>query len=295
MLPFDYTIDQKIDIIKKYIENQKEQKLYSYWFDASTGDSWRHNRMYEIADCLKHLDYKWLTIGDGRFGLDSLRLKRKGIKNIMPTDIKQNLLDAAQKEGWIESYSVENAEKLSFDDNSFDVIFCKESYHHFPHPQIGLYEMIRVAKEAVILIEPNDPFITNSIPFIIKQKIKNIIKRKYIPYAGFEPEGNYIYSISKREMEKIGIVQNMNSVAFKGLNDYYIKGIEFEPADRKKSKIFDKTCKMISKMDKQCKLGFADYGLLMAALFKNPIDDNTKKLLIDNNWTIVELPKNPYI
>ena len=57
-------------------------------------------------------------------------------------------------------------------------------------------------------------------------------------YAGFEPDGNFICSISAREMEKVALGLNLPHVVFKGLNDYYIKGGEYEPADARKSSLF---------------------------------------------------------
>lgn len=287
MVPFDYTIEERLEIIKKYVDDPNEQILYAHWFDVTSADSWRHNRMYEIADCLKHLDYKWLTVGDGRFALDSLRLKRKGIENITPTDITEDLLDAAKKEGWIKDFSVENAEKISFPDNSFDVVFCKEAYHHFPHPQIGLYEMLRIAKEIVILVEPNDKAINHSLYSILLQN-------RLISHARYEPVGNFVYPISKREIVKVAVVTNMKAVAFKGINDCYKKGLEFESADTRQSKMFRRVRKHISLRNALSSLHLLDYNINMAAMFKNTIDEKTLSLLKKNKWTVIELPENPY-
>lgn len=51
---------------------------------------------------------------------------------------------------------VENAEKLSSPNETLDFVLCKESYHHFTRPMLALYEMLRVATKAVVLIEPNE-------------------------------------------------------------------------------------------------------------------------------------------
>ncbi|WP_158308790.1 methyltransferase domain-containing protein [Desulfocurvibacter africanus] len=76
---------------------------------------------------------------------------------------------------FIPEYSVENAEKLSFANGSYDYLLCKEAFHHFPRPMIALYEMLRVARKGIVLIEPND----NGAD-------------------GFEECGNYVYSLSRR-------------------------------------------------------------------------------------------------
>jgi hypothetical protein len=113
--------------------------------------------MYEAVGAFTHRpELSWVTIGDGRFGLDSIRLQRLGVRSVLPTDIGGALLEAGVQQGLINDYRVENAESLSFSDGSFDMVFCKESYHHFPRPFLALAEMVRVARYAVILVEPRD-------------------------------------------------------------------------------------------------------------------------------------------
>src|SRR5690349_3946690 len=139
--------------------DEKRITIKNTWFDESTVDYWRHHRMIEpLLPLLKKFpDSKWLTVGDGRFGLDAIRLKKlQPSIDILPTDIAPGLLKEAKKMNLIKDYREENAEALSFAADEFDFAFCKEAYHHFPRPYIALYEMLRVAKRAVILIEPNE-------------------------------------------------------------------------------------------------------------------------------------------
>lgn len=53
-------------------------------------------------------------------------------------------------------YQKENGEKLSYADHSFDLVLVKEGLHHLSRPVQGLYEMLRVCRQAVILMEPHD-------------------------------------------------------------------------------------------------------------------------------------------
>src|SRR5215472_18271398 len=55
------------------ITNDKNwRKLIESWFDTSSADYWRHRRMYEAAQYLvRWTDGRWLTVGDGQYGLDS--------------------------------------------------------------------------------------------------------------------------------------------------------------------------------------------------------------------------------
>src|SRR5882724_2301680 len=127
--------------------------VHESWFREDTADFWRHKRMYDTIKPIASFyhDKKWLSIGDGRYGLDSYRLNKIFNIDVFPTDISKNMLEKAREMGIVKDYSVENAEQLSFSDQSHDVVFCKESFHHFPRPIIALYEMIRVSREAVVL------------------------------------------------------------------------------------------------------------------------------------------------
>jgi ubiquinone/menaquinone biosynthesis C-methylase UbiE len=278
------------------------------WKSLNTIDYWRHKRMYENIDPLiqKFPRASWLTVGDGRYGTDANYILSKGIKNVIATDISDTYLKIALKEKFIAEYKVENAEALSFSDNSFDFALCKEAYHHFPRPMIALYEMLRVSKEAVIIIEPNDHNVNVPYKFkipttvkwfmqAIKNRIKNIAGREiYYEYGNYEPAGNYVYSISEREIEKVALGLNLPVVAFKGINDYYIDGVEYEEVSEQSEK-FKKIKQVILKQDKKSKKGIAQYAMLVAIIFKNPVDNILMEVLEKYDFTIRILPHNPYV
>lgn len=54
------------------------------------------------------------------------------------------------------SYELADVEALPFPSRHFELVFCKESLHHTARPLQGLYEMLRVCRSAVVLIEPWD-------------------------------------------------------------------------------------------------------------------------------------------
>ena len=82
-------------------------------------------------------------------------------KNQHKNHIKK-LLEIGNKIGFINNYSEENAEDLSFNDESFDYVLIKEAFHHFPRPWIALYEAFRVCKKGIVLIEPNDIYLAQT-------------------------------------------------------------------------------------------------------------------------------------
>ena len=291
-------------------DSDYEKRLTASWFDETTADFWLHNRMYEAVDCLKHdTSASWVTVGDGRWGLDSIRIKKRGFQNVLPTDICETLLLESKQKGLIDDYSVENAEKLSFADESFDYVFCKESYHHFPRPYMALYEMLRVSSKAVFLVEPNDdPLVaTVNVKNFLKYKLKAFLSRngfghfplfylknKFQNYD-YESSGNYVYSLSLREMQKMAQGLNFSTIVYKGYNTHYIKGCEFELADENKSKIFKEIKDTISFQDKRCHLGLSVYSGIMIGIYKEEIDLRSKFEFEKRGWSVLNLPKNPYL
>ena len=280
------------------------------WKRFDTIDAWRHKRMYENLLPLinTYPDSSWITIGDGRFGTDANFLLRNGIKNVVATNITDYNLKQAHEDGFINEFSSQNAEMLTYPDESFDFVLCKETYHHLPRPILALYEMIRVARFGVVLIEPNDVNIevTSANSSIAHRKRNKVITKEFIMQMlripihrsygmpEYEETGNYIYSISEREIEKVALGLNLPFVAFKGLNDFYQDGVEFEKADCN-STLFLKIKKEISKMDKLCMSGISRHKIIVAAILKKSPDKQLFNSLMDNHFVLRPLPMNPYV
>ena len=85
---------------------------------------------------------------------------------------------------------VEDNEKLSFSDESFDYVFIAASLHHLPRPILGLYELIRVAKYGLIVIEPNDSWLTR-------------LATRFKLATEIEEAGNYVYRFSAWDVKRI--------------------------------------------------------------------------------------------
>lgn len=242
------------------------------------------------------VDANWLTVGDGRFGRDAQYISQYSSK-VLATDISETLLKKAFESGQIQKYQVENAEKISFDNNTFDYVCCKEAYHHFPRPMIGLYEMLRVAKKAVILIEPNDQVTTDrALP-----SVANWLKRQIRNYCGkpevrnqFETAGNYLYTISKREIEKVALGLGLPIVACKGINDAYIEGCELENLSEKGPK-YNAISKKISRRDFWCRYNVLEPLLLTTIIFKSVPDQALLLKLKAADYQVLSLPDNPYL
>lgn len=290
---------QHYEQFKEFSSGGKKEAHAKTWLEKDTVDAWRHQHMYQLLDPILIADpkAKWLTVGDGRYGNDANYILEKGCDAIA-SDISDYLLKEAKDIGYISEYKKENAESLSFKDCEFDYVFCKESYHHFPRPMLALYEMLRVANKGVILIEPKDPYINNKITEIFFRNLRNITKfllrRKNTNRHSFEEVGNYIFTISRREIEKVALGLNYKIVAFKGINDAYFVGVEYEKLSEKGS-LQKKVRLLISIRDILCKPGVMDYGVLAAMIFKKEPAEELLQQLAKKGYEIIHLPDNPYI
>lgn len=265
---------------KNYLSDKERIKHSKTWLKNDTIDAWRHRRLRKLVNPIIHIYPKssWLTVGDGRYGSDAHYLESKDVK-VLASDISDTLLKIGKKKGFIKQYKRENAEKLSFKNGEFDFVFCKESYHHFPRPMVALYEMLRVAKRGVVLIEPND---TRSV------------MKGYKFHSSFERSGNYVYKISEREIEKVALGLQLSTVAFKGIDDYYIKGVEYEKLDGK-SLLFLKIRFMLFVLEAFYVLRLRQRNILCAMIFKTQPSAKLVKKLLAREYKVINLAKNPYI
>jgi len=286
---------------KTYKEDliDKDFLTYKDWLNNGTVDVWRHIRMFENIDPLLKIyyDYNWLSVADGKWGTATRYILSRG-GNALATDIDTSILDIAVAKGLLKECKNENAENLSFEDNSFDFSYCKEAFHHFPRAYIGIYEMLRVSKIAVVITEPRDwlpvPFARKCIQFF-KNKIKKLLRKeiKHSDTGNYEPIGNYVFTISEREIEKIALGLHLPHIAFKNFQDVYIEGVEEELIISKGPLI-----KMIhNKLFINRFLNFLTIektNHITAIIFKTEISKELRNLLNDSGFKIIDLPRNPY-
>ena len=295
--------DQQNKEWSECISNEEKRKHSKQWLKKNTLDYWRHKRMLETIKPFIKKDENWLTIGDGRYGTEANYIITNGA-NALATDYSDKLLKIGKEIGFINEYKKENAESLSFQDNSFDYVLIKEAFHHFPRPWIALHEAFRVCKKGVILIEPNDQVthILNSFSKLLKKilnfykfiKGKNFNKDCY----SFEEVGNFIYTTNARELEKFLLGMHYRDIGFIELNDHYIKGVEYtELYDKKistKIKIIVFKAIIYSK-DILTKLKLLNNSLNINILFKEKPNNNLLKEMKLHKWNHKELPLNPYL
>lgn len=271
-------------------------RLAQTWMREDNLDYWCHARIRSavLPFVESNTDATWLTIGDGRYGADAHYLISLGAKHVHASDMHDALLRIGSERGFIKEYSAQNAERLSFADDSFDYVYCKEAFHHFPRPYIALYEMFRVARVAVILTEPRDEVVHRAR---CKSLAKSALGRAEKGHS-FEPIGNYVYTISEREMEKFLLGMHYRHIAYYGCNTFYVEGVEFVPCEggtRRDKRIRALTKGAIIAMDALEKVGLHSSSLLSVALFKQEPPEPLRDQLKSGKWRLKKLPRNPYL
>lgn len=280
--------------IKKRFQNSYFQGVLRArtepWLANDTVDSWRYQRMYSFIDPLIKLAPKtsWLTVGDGVYGKEAHYLAGYGV-DVLATDIMDGLLKKAKHAHYIQKYKKENAEKLSFKENYFDYVLCKESYHHFPRPTVALYQMLRVVKKEVVLIEPND---VKTRGFSWKRFWS--VDDPKTQANNFEISGNYVYSVSRREIEKVALGIGLPAIAFSGFDDIYNEKSGVEKIEDNTFG-FRKIKAILWFLDILFKIGMRDRSLLVAVIFKEKPSPKMIKELKLFGYDVKLLPKNPYI
>lgn len=230
------------------------------------------NRIFSNIDILlfSYLNNNWLTVGDG-YGRDAHYIGLNGSK-ATATDINDVELLPAKKVGYISEYKQENAESLTFKNGKFDFVLCKEALHHFSRPAIAIYEMIRVASKAVILIEPND--------------VNGALCRE------FEPNGDFVFTMSERELAKLCVGLKLGIIAFKPFNLCYQLPMEnYDVNPEIKAEFLRKWNETIAHTDLLSKTGKRPYDSLVSIIFKKPrLSIPLRQKLLENNYRLEELP-----
>lgn len=149
------------------------------------------------------LDKKALILVCGGGELDRQVLLQLGFENVTISNLDERMqADLYTPFRW----EYENAENLSYQDNSFDYVIAHAAIHHASSPHRMLLEMYRVARRAMIGIEARDSLVMR-------------IFQSFSDYQGYEQVAvfynnceyggvnnteipNYVYRWTEREVEK---------------------------------------------------------------------------------------------
>lgn len=268
--------DSGLDFIQKSkVIHEKSSK--SYWqgaFDPSHPDTKRHYCMLSSSNHL--LDHikpsSILTVGDNLARDAGYFKKRYPDARCTATDLNTSGIQQAVLDGWVDEVKDADIEQLPFKDNSYDCVIAKEAFHHWPRPMLGVYEMLRCAKKAVLLIEPYDCYLGAVKPLIDKEDFVD----------QYEEIGNYKYQISLREIQKVAWSLYLPAIAAIGFNDPY------EP-----NKDYDEWIRDKRILDELGLTGERQFNLMAIAIYK--LDDGIEQVVLPPGGKMYKRPANPFL
>lgn len=160
---------------------ESQNKLYENIFDPENLDRWDfhttsnpliryirdHGMIYGLSRLKRFLNvssddirlFKVLVICGG-VGGEGLFLKRYGFQDVTVSDFSENALKVCRTILPDAPTILLNAENMDLEDESFDLVFVRAGLHHLSRPVLGVTEMIRVARKAIIFFEPHTGIIS---------------------------------------------------------------------------------------------------------------------------------------
>ena len=175
----DYSIIDGVRVLlAERVQLPAQKKRQAMWFDGEADTEWEIDRPHGAPAFHRWLiDEKFrrsvsglnglpsmsvLTVCGGS-GMDAEMLVHTGA-NVVSVDISlgaaYRAVERARRHDVAITAIVADAEQLPFADRSFDLVYVHDGLHHLEHPEVGLSEMVRVARRAVSITEPADAALT---------------------------------------------------------------------------------------------------------------------------------------
>lgn len=134
------------------------------WADLDTADPatrYTRDRRLRIAiDRLREVtgddlsSWSALVVCGGAGGEGSYLVNR-GLGRVTVSDFSPRALGHCRRRDPRLDTALLDAERLDLPDACFDLVLVQDGLHHLPRPALGLTEMLRVARRAVVVIEPH--------------------------------------------------------------------------------------------------------------------------------------------
>jgi ubiquinone/menaquinone biosynthesis C-methylase UbiE len=156
-----------------YDDNKLAQVLYHDWEARTYDDKWSisfdrrcidyaRDRFEAITGFPDPLPYgQALELGAGT-GFFSLNLKQAGVlAEVHVTDLSPGMVEAAKANAEMLGFQVEgrvaDAERIPYDDNTFDVVVGHAVIHHIPDVEAAFREMLRVLRPGGRFVIAGEP------------------------------------------------------------------------------------------------------------------------------------------
>lgn len=141
--------------MKDYKEKSKESfNKQAQMYDESNYSKYPRECYPYVINALSEIEFdSVLDLGCGTGSVLVSLLEKKPEIHAYGLDLSDEMLVIARQKLEKRAELVQgDSENLPYKDNSFDVVMCTESFHHYPHPSKALKEINRVLKPHGIFI-----------------------------------------------------------------------------------------------------------------------------------------------
>ena len=188
--------------------------------------------------------------------------------SLMFTQVVISNLDSRMQAEQFKPYqwSYQDAQNLTFDDNSYDFVFVADGLHHCASPHRAMLEMYRVARKGIIVIESRDSLLmrtANRLGLSPEYELEAVIGNDFT-FGGKDNTQipNFIYRWTERDFKKA--VNSFNPIGRHGFHFYYNANLPYHAVDFQKTnfryylfRALDPFVKVLSKLFKKQSNSFA--------------------------------------
>lgn len=96
-----------------------------------------------------------VLVACGGVGGEGTFFRKRGFGDVTVSDFSSEALQRCNRLDPALKTLLLDAERMDVPDSSYDLVVVQDGLHHLPRPALGFAEMLRVARVAVILIEPH--------------------------------------------------------------------------------------------------------------------------------------------
>lgn len=181
---------------------KSHEDFHNYLFDESINRYINHRKSKNaslgsvLTICANYREAENLS----KYPFDKIHLSGIGI----PDQNFSTLIDTDPRI----TYTEVNAECTNIPSKSFELVLVKEGIHHLARPILGFYEMLRVTKDACIIIEPADTILGRILEKIGLTHIYEINQENISKQNGNDGEvvryrDNYVFRWTPKMFDEI--------------------------------------------------------------------------------------------
>lgn len=135
------------------------------------------------------------------------------------------------------AWSVQDAQNLTFDDESFDFCFVSDGIHHCASPHRAILEMYRVSREGILVFDSRDSVLMRLANAL---NLSPVYELEAVVFNDFERGGvdnthvpNHIYRLTEREFKKT--IRSYHPIGKHRFRFFYGLNLPYEQADLRKT------------------------------------------------------------